>query len=74
MNSRQRQRSVPISAIGGGAARITIGDPQAEYELNDRQSPRFEQSRSADYGDVGFRFKNSSQVAILDTDKLEKIT
>ncbi|KAH7242680.1 hypothetical protein BKA59DRAFT_530465 [Fusarium tricinctum] len=73
-NSRQRQRSVPISAIGGSAARITIGDPQAEYELNDRQSPRNEQSRSADYGDIGFRFKNSSQVAILDTDKLEKIT
>ncbi|KAI6753957.1 hypothetical protein HG530_013133 [Fusarium avenaceum] len=70
-NSGQRQGSIPISARGG--ARIPSGVSQADFELNNRQSPRNDQSRNADYGDIAFRFKNSSQVAILDTDRLEKM-
>jgi hypothetical protein len=73
-NSGQHQRSMPLSTIGSGGAIITLGGSQATFELNHLQSLRNDQSRSMDYGDITLKFKNSSQVAILGTDRLNSIT
>jgi hypothetical protein len=73
-NSGQRQRSMPLSTIGVSGTGITLGGSQAAFELNHLQGLRNDQSRSMDYGDIVFKSKNSSQVAILHTDRLDKIT
>jgi hypothetical protein len=69
-NSGQRQRSIPLSGVGG--ARIALGGSKGAFELDHRQSLRNDESRTMDYGDIAFKFKNSSQVAILDTDRVER--
>ncbi|KAJ4087137.1 hypothetical protein NW760_013784 [Fusarium oxysporum] len=71
-NSGQRQRSMPLSTIGVGGAKSTSRRGQPAFEPNDRHDRKNGLSSNAGYGDTVFELKNSSQVAILETDSTER--
>ncbi|KAL7755370.1 hypothetical protein ACKLNR_015127 [Fusarium oxysporum f. sp. zingiberi] len=71
-NSGQRQRSMPLPTIGVGGAKSTSRRGQPAFEPNDRHDRKNGPSSNAGYGDTVFELKNSSQVAILDTDSTER--
>lgn len=72
-NSGQRQRSMPLSTIGVGGAKSTSRRGQPAFEPNERHDRMNGLSSNAGYGDTVFELKNSSQVAILETDSTERI-
>jgi hypothetical protein len=65
---RQRQRSLPFSTIGGTGALSVSRQGGQGADSNHRHDPK-----NANYGDPVFELKNSSQVAILDTDGTDTI-
>lgn len=71
-NSGQRQRSMPLSTIDVGGAKSTSRRGQPALEPNDPHDRKNGLSSNAGYGDTVFELKNSSQVAILDTDSTER--